>query len=177
MNDVIDFTQDNMKEFLSKVFFKKTDSSFVVLKQGNWVNPQDLIKDGKPDTWIAYLKNGGRPRMISGYKYDGDRNPWSCEYKISKVDLQFVGRQAENWANSVSHWMLRGDISAFLDEHKASLMGDQLGETVITPFYQDGANTVLAYNVIFYLEYLSAIKVTNQEVLTNAEFTGTVSIN
>lgn len=188
----MNFTQQDLGKLVSRVFFRIDNSPFVVPIQGNFKNPQDYYDgdvprtwltrnqifnpDGRiPDTWIGYRKKDSRPRTLQSYGYGPNGEYFSRVYKIAACTLQIVGNQAEDWAESVAHWMLRGDVQDLLVSMDASLLADELGRIEISTFVQDGLNSVLAYNVSFNVEFASTIDV-DQPLITGAEITGTVTV-
>ncbi len=173
----MDFTQESLRLFLSRIFFTQDASPYVVPKQGNWHNPQDRgITPTTPDTWIAFQKQDSDPRIIPYYQYTEDGKIYSTVFKIARCQVQIVGAHAEEWAESIAHWMHRGDVQSLLDSMNAQLLGDDCGKIVVSPFNQDGLNAVLAYNTGFNIEWASTIEATEMGLVTGAEFSGEVFI-
>lgn len=119
------------------------NEAFIVPKQGNWWNPQEQLI--KPDTWCAYLIRTGQPRTLPFYIKSGNTNSVTVE-KITSIDLQFVGPQSEDIANSVAFWPMRDDVKEELKKIHGALLNDDLTARS-SPFYQDGSNGVTAWNV------------------------------
>ena len=131
----------------------------------------------KPDTWIGFLKMDSDPRVMAHYGTDPDGiMTFSRVFTNSQCRLQVVGRQAEEWAETVKHWLQRGDVVAMLADMDAQLYADGLGRIEVSTFVQSGLNSVLAYNVFFKVEWASTIDVADQSLITGAEITGTVSV-
>lgn len=186
------FTQQALGSMVSRIFFRADSSPLVIPIQGNYRDPQDGQDDAvpgvwltpsmmlnnqgklKPDTWIGYLKKDSTPRTISEVHENEDGTAFARTYKISKCRLQFVGRQAEEWAESVSLWLSREDVMELLVERDAMLLADGLGALEVSNYYQGGLNNVLAYNVSFNVEWASTIDATDTKVWTSAQYTGTV---
>ncbi len=61
------------------------------------------------------------------------------------IDLQFIGAQAEEAANSVTLWHLRGDVEEELNKYDCKFLN--AGNITSSYYAQDGLNTILAYNV------------------------------
>lgn len=76
---------------------------------------------------------------------DGTKNGAATE-KIATIDLQFIGPKAEDIAQSVALWPLRADVAQALKTVQGALLPCDM-EARSSNFYQDGANTVLAWNV------------------------------
>lgn len=189
------FTQAKLQSFLSQVFYKAPSVPWIIPLQGNYRNPQDT-DDGpeprnwltmaqkvdshngvKPDTWIGFLKTDSSPRVAAHYGTDPDGvTTFSRVFVNSQCRLQIVGNQAEQWAETVKHWLQRGDAQTILEEMDAQLYADDLGRIEVSNFAQGGLNTVLAYNVFFKVEWASTIDVANQPLITSAEFTGTLVV-
>jgi hypothetical protein len=66
--------------------------------------------------------------------------------KIASIELQFVGPRSEELAQSVALWPLRGDVQAQFAQIKGSVMYSDY-TAVSSDFYQDGLNTVVAWNI------------------------------
>ena len=121
------------------------DERFIVPKQGNWYTPQEA--DNAPDTWCAYVIRSNTPLTVPFYakSKDGKINSAATQ-KIATIDLQFVGEQAEEIAQSVAFWSLREDVQrAFADVRGALMYSGMQAQS--SPFFQDGLNTVTAWNV------------------------------
>ena len=152
------------------------DPKYIVPKQGNWFNPQDMLPtEEKPLTWVAYRISRAKPRIIPVLVEDEDGKR-SFTFIVSKVDLQIVGTRAEALAESVAHWMRRQDVRDAFELIDASLMAQDFTTSVLD-FYQDGANNILSYNVSFYVVWESVIEPDDSgDPVTNTNITGTVTI-
>lgn len=126
------------------------DEKYIVPKQGNWWNPQ------KPGAnianWCAYKIRSNRPRTVPFYTETTPSTPGAkaensvCVLKIASVELQFVGPQSEELAQSVAMWPLRGDVKVQLQAVRGSIMYEDF-TAIPSDFYQEGNNTVVAWNV------------------------------
>ncbi len=188
------FTQAGLQRFLSQVFFKNPISEMVIPLQGNFRNPQDGADDVvpqtwltkaqmfdpkgnmKPDTWIGFLKMDSSPRVMAGYGRDEDGTEFSRVFTNSQCRLQIVGAQSEEWAESVKHWLQRGDVMQLMTDMDAQLYADELGRIEVSTFFQDGLNNILAYNVFFKVEWASTIDAADQTLITSAQITGTALV-
>lgn len=139
----MELNQKSLRGILEKITLVNKD--FIVPKQGNWWNPQE---SSKADTWCAYIIRSNTPRTVPFYTSceDDGRINSATVLKIATIDLQFVGLQAEEIAQSVVFWPLRSDVQEAFESVHGSIMNDRL-EAVSSNFYQDGNNTVLAWNV------------------------------
>jgi len=166
----------------------------VIPMQGNFRNPQDGADDTvpqtwlskaqmfdpkgnmKPDTWIGFIKTDSIPRVMASYGRDEDGTEFSRVYTNSQCRLQIVGAQSEQWAETVKHWLQRGDVMQLMADMDAQLYADELGRIEVSTFFQSGLNNILAYNVFFKVEWASTINVADQTLITSAEITGTVLV-
>ena len=139
----MDLTQKTLRGILAHIL--SVDEAYIVPKQGNWWNPQE--NKAKPDTWCAYVIRSNVPRIVPFYLADGKTNSATVE-KIATIDLQFVGVQAEEVAQSVAFWPLRADVQKAFKAVRGAIMNDAT-EAISSPFYQDGNNAVVAWNVTF----------------------------
>jgi hypothetical protein len=162
-------------------------SKYIVLRQGNWFNPQDLIDNvsGKPDTWVAFRVKNAKPRCLpfQAQNYADPLNPYDVVFYTGNLDMQIVGGRAQQLAESVSHWMDRSDVEQVFNSMDAKLMGHEGGYSV-TEFFQGGAeytnrsSAILSYNVTVKLEWASAILVyaADAMVVTGVSISGTMII-
>lgn len=181
------FNHTTLASGLAVIF--NVPSSYIVLRQGTWWNPQDFFDNtqGKPDTWVGYRIKNARPRSLPFQtpNVNDPLNPFDVTFYTSDVELQLVGVQAQYLAESISHWLDRQDVQTVFQSMNAQLMGTQGGYTV-TDFYQGGAeytnrsNTVLSYNVSFKVEWASAIPVyavdSTTNILASAVISGTMLV-
>jgi hypothetical protein len=139
------------------------DPKYIVPKQGNWFNPQDIeLGENKPDTWVAFKIRKGEPvnmPMLQPVTDHPDRLA-SVSWYISFCDIQFNGKRAELLAQSVAHWIHRADVKAQLRTIDAEMMASDTSYKVDS-YYQDGLNTNLAFRVTIKVFHTSAIE-TNQ---------------
>ena len=145
----MELNQTTLRGILAAVL--SVDPKYVVPKQGNWWNPQS--KDANIANWCAYQIKRNRPRTTPFYqegskKVNNATTPVNsvAVLKIAEIDLQFVGPQSEDLANSVAMWPFRSDVKAQLQQVHGAIMNDEY-DAVSSIFHQDGANTVMAWNV------------------------------
>jgi hypothetical protein len=174
-------TQSSLRSTLETIFSADPIDSpigiYVVPKQGNWFNPQDsILNPDKPKTWIAFLMRDALPRSTSIYlknPTDEEDPPLSMVPNISYVELQFVGTMAEALAQSVQHWLHMPLVADTFGADNAQVMAQDLGKYNVSNFYQDGENTVLAYNTTVGIQWANVLAST-QDQLISAEMGGTV---
>ncbi len=141
----MELNQTTLRGILAAVL--SVDPKYVVPKQGNWWNPQD--KEANIANWCAYQIRRNSPRTVPFYNEGNDNGqPVNnvAVLKIAEIDLQFVGPQSEELAQSVSMWPLRSDVQAELQKVQGAIMNDEY-DAISSHFHQDGANTVMAWNV------------------------------
>lgn len=120
------------------------DEKYIVPKQGNWWNPQEAHSNIK--TWCAYRIKSNQPRATPFYKELTPGVNSVVSLKIATVELQFVGTASEQLAQSVALWPLRSDVAEQLKTVHGAIMQEDL-TAIPSDFYQDGSNTVIAWNV------------------------------
>lgn len=145
------------------------DEKYIVPKQGNWWNPQDVFSSG---TWVAFLIREPRP-LAWAYDQQGAAPVGGIGSQISTVlvkstiELQIVGKDAEILAYSIQHWLNRPNVVDLFDSQQAQLCADDLGRFTVSNFYQDGLNGVLAYNSSFTLQWANMFEVSETQLLTS----------
>lgn len=133
--------QTNLRGILAQIL--SVNTKYIVPKQGNWWNPQEEVNS--PHTWCAYLIRSNSPRTAPFYVSIDNQNLLAVE-KIATIDLQFVGEKSEDIAQSVAMWPNRSDVQEALSQVHGAIMYNDM-EAKSSPFYQDGNNTVMAWNV------------------------------
>lgn len=149
------------------------DSSHVVPKQGNWWNPQDRHQN--IENWCAYRIKSNKPRTAPFY-HEGREGSLKTNaatvLKIADIELQFVGPQSEDIAQSVSMWSMRSDVQQALAQvHGAILLDDNTA--ISSVFFQDGANTITAWNVNIRVIWYSIME-TGQGIMPPININGKV---
>jgi hypothetical protein len=169
----VNLTSETLRDMLVAIF--GVDEKYVVPKQGNWWNPQDMLSTpDKPKTWVAYSIEDDRPVDVVHYQpSDNGTSPDSVQHRIANCVLQCVGERAHDLALSVGHWIHNPVAQAQFYMVEGRLMGD-VGRVTCTDFFQDGLNTVKAYNVAFRIAWTSRIA-SNQGLMENIVFEGEVT--
>ena len=150
------------------------DEKYVVPKQGNWWNPQTA--NANIENWCAYRIKSAKSRTAPFYNIGNngtaDVNA-ATVLKISEIELQFVGPQSEDLAQSVALWPLRADVQKELKTvHGAILYEDN--QAVSSFFAQDGNNTVTAWNVTIEVMWYSIMD-TDQGLMPGITFLGKIN--
>lgn len=167
----MELNQTTLRGILAQIL--SVDPKYVVPKQGNWWNPQ--AKDPNIDTWCAYQIRRNRPRTTPFYEVGTTNNQKVnsvAVQKIAEIDLQFVGPKSEELANSVAMWPLRSDVKAQFQTVQGAIMNGEY-DAVSSNFYQEGGNTVLAWNVSLRVLWYS-FKDTNQGLMPQITFEGKI---
>ena len=158
----MELNQTTLRGILAAVL--SVDPKYVVPKQGNWWNPQQ--PGANVANWCAYQIRRNRPRTAPFYQ-EGSNTVNNATtpvnsvavLKIADIELQFVGPQSEELANSVAMWPFRSDVKAQFQNVHGAIMTDEY-DAVSSTFYQEGANTVMAWNVSFSVLWYSIMDTT-----------------
>jgi len=157
-------TTDEFRDFMVEIF--KLPEERIVPLQGNWWNPQDLAEN-----WIGFKLEAVKPKL-KAFKREGDEIVSAhCEVRGR---LQFVGAQAEAMAQEFILWPERADVLAALEALGVQTIAEGFGQYTTTDFFQDGGNTVWAYNSTFRM--IEEIQVaTGQEKITASNMGGSIN--
>jgi hypothetical protein len=167
--------QTTLRGILAQIL--SVDAKYIVPKQGNWWNPQQPGANIK--NWCAYRIKSNKPRTAPFYKETTQpgQTPQNsvCVLKIASIELQFVGPQSEELAQSLAMWPMRSDVKALLATVNGAVMYEDY-TAIPSDFYQEGNNTVLAWNVpdvkILWYDVLN----TNQQPLKTIEMGGHINV-
>jgi hypothetical protein len=154
----MELNQTTLRGILAAVL--SVDAKYIVPKQGNWWNPQTA--NANIENWCAYQIKRNRPRTSPFYnegKDNGSPVNGVAVLKIADIDLQFVGPKSEELANSVAMWPFRSDVKKEFQKVHGSIMNDEY-DAISSPFYQEGANTVMAWNVTIQVLWYSILDTT-----------------
>lgn len=138
-------------DFIAKCLFGNNWESmkqFVIPRKGNFVNPQQITDT---NTYAIYYIEKKQKRLVNSsdteYK---EENAVTTHYATIKstVRIQFIGKHAEEWADSLLFWDERKDVQDILQDYDSQLL---LGERdiVTVPFQQDGYNGEMSYLASF----------------------------
>lgn len=154
----MELNQTTLRGILAQVL--SVNEKYIVPKQGNWWNPQENQQNIK--NWCAYQIRSNRPRTAPFYNAKGNTNRVVVE-KVAEIALQFVGPDSEAIAESIAAWPLRGDVKAAFQTVQGSLLYDDMN-AVASTFYQDGNNTVIAWNVTIRVLWCSITETTQPKM-------------
>lgn len=149
------------------------DEKYIVPKQGNWWNPQRM--NANIATWCAYRIKSNTPRTAPFYKEIENGVEAVVVLKTAVVELQFVGVLSEELALSVGAWSLRADVKAALEDVHGSILYENLS-AISSDFFQEGNNTVLAWNIPELKILWYDVTDTNQQPLSAVDMEGEVNV-
>lgn len=135
-----------MQEFLAKALFGKDwqqNKKYVVHRQGNMANAQQRYNSS---AWFTYYTSLYEKKTINP-SLNQRENTHTCNV-VFLLNLQCIGKKAEDFMLSTLFWDEREDIRAMLDHLNCVLL--ETPRTVVSaPYFQDGANTILSYETVF----------------------------
>lgn len=150
-------------DFIAKALFGDNWESmkqYVIPRKGNFVNPQQITDT---NTYAIYYieKKSKKITNLTDTQYK-EKNVDTTHYATIKstVRIQFIGKHAEEWADSLLFWDERKDVQELFYEYDSQLL---LGERdiITVPFQQDGYNGEMSYLASF--SVVTAI--TKEEIL------------
>lgn len=163
--------QTTLRGILARIF--SVNEKYVVPKQGNWWNPQENANNIQ--NWIAYRIKENRPRTTPFYKELDEGINSVVVLKIATIELQIVGPQSEEIAQSVAMWPLRTDVQNLLAECHGSIMYEDL-TAVSSNFYQDGSNNIVAWNISnLKIKWYDVLQ-TNQQTIKTIDVGGQMNV-
>ena len=134
--------QKNLRGILAAIF--RIDKKYIVPKQGNWYTPRE---DGcKTENWCAYRIKSNRPRTAPFGVPITEGKESKAVLKIAEIELQFVGKDAEEIAAGVAFWATREDIAEILKPYRASVLYEDY-TAIPSDFLQGGLNDNVAWNI------------------------------
>lgn len=138
-------------DFIAKCLFgKKWESmkQYVIPRKGNFVNPQQITDT---NTYAIYYIEKKKKRLVNSSDTEYNQgNAVTTHYATIKstVRIQFIGKHAEEWADSLLFWDERKDVqNVLLDYDSQLLLGER--DIVTVPFQQDGYNGEMSYLASF----------------------------
>lgn len=136
---------EHLQEFLAKVLFGdkwEEYKKFVVYRQGNLENAQQKYNSSAFFTFYAqsYTKETLNAHI---------ENEHVANITL-KLNLQGIGTNAEQMMLTTLFWDERSDVREELEKLNCILL-ESPRMIVSSPYFQDGANTILAYDTVFKL--------------------------
>lgn len=134
-------------DFIAKCLFGKHWEDmlkYVIPRKGNFVNPQQI---STTDTYAIYHIEKKHKELVTSsdteYNIENASTTYYATIK-SLVRIQFIGKNAEKWADSLMFWDNREDIQPLLLDYDSQLLlGDR--DIITVPFQQDGYNGEMSY--------------------------------
>lgn len=171
----MELNQTTLRGILAQIL--SVENSHIVLKQGNWYNPQ--TSNANVSNWCAYRIKSNKPRTAPFYQTKTTTTNGTsatvntvCVEKVADIELQFIGPDSETIAQSVCMWPLRGDVKAQFKSVNGAVMYDDYN-AVSSFFAQEGKNTVTAWNVNVRVLWIQTMD-TTQNKLREVNLGGTV---
>ena len=172
----MELNQTTLRGILAAVL--SVNEKYIVPKQGTWWNPQ--AANANIENWCAYQIRRNRPRTVPFYNEgsstaNNTTTPVNgvAVLKIADIDLQFVGPQSEELANSVAMWPLRSDVKKEFEKVHGAVLNDEY-DAISSNFYQEGANTVMAWNTTIRVQWYSILD-TSQGPMSELTLNGRVT--
>lgn len=165
----MNINSENTKEFLAKALFADKWEEYqdlVVNKQGNLANPQQTKN---VSTFFLYWIRTYEKRTVNS-SYKGKQ----IADVVVTLSLQGVGLRAEEFMQTTLFWDQRSDIRDLLSKLNATLL-ESPRLIVSVPYFQDGANSIFAYETVFKLS-CTLILETVPEPMPSIELNGNVTI-
>jgi len=150
----IGVTFENVRKALCATYFLYKDMPeeeweeslrYVVPMQHNFENP---IEPGGQDTWIQFWIDED-DRMTQDYN-TGNQNQ---TVKLAKVTARFLGTRAEIWSKAFHHLIKRRSVAAYFLDYCNAVMLDYVSPIVPMNVDYFGANTTIAHDLSFELQY------------------------
>ena len=134
---------------------------YIIPRKGNFLNPSlDCNAATFAIFWIEKSIKRVTNFTIDVYNEETEDVTTHFATLLSSVKIQFVGKDAQKWANSTLFWDERTDVQDnFADYHAQLLLSDRTITSV--PFQQDGYNGEMSYLASFDVIY----NVTQDEII------------
>lgn len=122
---------------------------YIIPRKGNFLNPSlDCNAATFAIFWIEKSIKRVTNFTIDVYNEETEDVTIHFATLLSSVKIQFVGKNAQKWANSTLFWDERTDVQDnFADYHAQLLPSDRTITSV--PFQQDGYNGEMSYLASF----------------------------
>lgn len=160
---------NGVRVFLAKALFGESweeNLGLVVHRQGNLPNPQQIEKASAFFTYCV--------RTYTKKTVNSDFGDTHTADLIVTLDLQGIGVNAETMMLTTFFWDQRSDVRTELAKLNCVLI-ESPREIVATPYFQDGANTTLAYETVFKLSCTLTLK-EELEPMPSLELFGSLQI-
>ena len=136
--------EKQLQEVLAKALFGKKwrqYKKFVVHKQGNLANAQQMYNS---EAFFTYYTSLFEKKTINATSLNGVH---TCNV-VFTLHLQCIGKRAEELMLTTLFWDEREDLKSLLAVLNSTLL--ETPRTIVSsPYFQDGANTILSYETVF----------------------------
>ena len=133
-----------IQEVLAKALFGdlwQQYKKFVVHRQGNLANAQQMYNS---EAFFTYYTSLFEKKTINPVSLNGVH---TCNV-VFTLHLQCIGKRAEELMLTTLFWDEREDIRSLLATLNSTLL--ETPRTIVSsPYFQDGANTILSYETVF----------------------------
>ena len=133
-----------LQEVLAKALFGnlwQQYKKFVVHRQGNLANAQQMYNS---EAFFTYYTSLFEKKTINATSLNGIH---TCNV-VFTLHLQCIGKRAEELMLTTLFWDEREDIRYLLAALNSTLL--ETPRTIVSsPYFQDGANTILSYETVF----------------------------
>ena len=134
---------------------------YIIPRKGNFLNPSlDCNAATFAIFWIEKSIKRVTNFTIDVYNEETEDVTTHFATLLSSVKIQFVGKNAQKWANSTLFWDERLDVQDNFAEYHAQLLPSDRTITSV-PFQQDGYNGEMSYLASFDVIY----NVTQDEII------------
>ena len=122
---------------------------YIIPRKGNFLNPSlDCNAATFAIFWIEKSIKRVTNFTIDVYNEETEDVTTHFATLLSSVNIQFVGKDAQKWANSTLFWDERLDVQDNFAEYHAQLLPSDRTITSV-PFQQDGYNGEMSYLASF----------------------------
>ena len=172
-DDFENINMKNLREVLCTIFFgddSEAYKKYVVPLQGNWYNPSQAHH---VDNWIGYVIDTCRSNVaIVNRVDDGRRYYRECQ---TSIHLAFIGKNAEEMAQSVMFWLARADVQAIFDKKYKGVINNKESEVYSSLYQQEGLNSAICWNIDFSLQHNMMLD-SESPILRKADISGNIII-
>ena len=122
---------------------------YIIPRKGNFLNPSlDCNAATFAIFWIEKSTKRVTNFTIDVYNEETEDVTTHFATLLSSVKIQFVGKNAQKWANSTLFWDERLDVQDNFAEYQSQLLPSDRTITSV-PFQQDGYNGEMSYLASF----------------------------
>ena len=169
----VNINMKNLRDVLCTIFFgeeAEAKKKYVVPLQGNWYNPSQTQH---VDNWIGYVIDTCRSSVaVVNRGDDGRRYYRECQ---TSIHLAFIGKDAEELAQSVLFWIARDDVKSIIDKTYKGVINNKETEIYSSLYQQEGLNSAICWNVDFSIQHNMMLDSDNP-ILRKVDISGSLII-